>query len=322
MSVEIANRPTQATAICAAQELAQTRRELETLYAALDNVQSGLLILDGKLQAVYSNPALHRLFKTFSQQEIRSRAHTYEELLRASQAANSVDAEDYVASRLAWVRSGEGKPMDLKMSTGSVVRCHLAVLPDNGRMLIYSDVTDIVRGAEALEQLATTDGMTGIYNRRHFMTLADLEWSKASRYERPLSLLLLDIDHFKAINDTYGHQVGDEVIVRLAALATSCKRTPDLLARIGGEEFALLLPETDLEQAAIAADRLRAQVASDVLSVRDHSIRATVSIGTATRNAQTTSLSQLIAFADKALYEAKRAGRNCVRCCADEVCEA
>ena len=107
-------------------------------------------------------------------------------------------------------------------------------------------LTDIIRHAEELQLLATTDGMTGTYNRRHFMTLADLEWNKAHRYERPLSLLMLDIDHFKSINDTYGHDAGDRVIIQLANLVGSCKRAPDVLARIGGEEFALLLPEIEL----------------------------------------------------------------------------
>jgi diguanylate cyclase (GGDEF)-like protein len=181
-------------------------------------------------------------------------------------------------------------------------------------MLIYSDVTDIVRHSEELERLATTDGMTGIYNRRHFMTLADLEWNKACRYDRPLSLVLLDIDYFKSINDAYGHQAGDEVLVHLAKVAASCKRAPDILARIGGEEFALLLPETDLLQAQMAAERLRNEVATHPLATAPQAIRPTVSIGVAAKAANITTFSQLVTAADKALYEAKRAGRNRVIC--------
>ena len=248
-------------------KLAQAQRDLETLNAGLDHVHSGLLILDDKLRAVYSNPALHLMFKSFSAEEIRSGKVSYEELLRAAQAASAVDFDDYIAKRLSWVRAGDPTPMDLKMSNGTVLRCQVAVLPGAGRMLIYSDVTDIVQQAQELERLATTDGMTGIYNRRHFLTLAELEWNKACRYNRPLTLLMLDIDYFKSINDAYGHQAGDDVIVHLANLAGSCKRTTDVLARLGGEEFALMLPETDLPQAQIFAERLREEVAAHPLVV-------------------------------------------------------
>jgi diguanylate cyclase (GGDEF)-like protein len=296
-------------------ELGHAIKELRTLRAALDNVQSGLLILDGRLRAVYSNPVLHRMFKSYSQAEIRSRRISYEELLRAASTASAVQLEDYVAKRLAWVRSGKPAPMDLKMADGTVLRCHLAVLPDGGRMLIYSDVTDIVRQAEELERLATTDGMTGIYNRRHFLTLADLEWNRTYRYNRPLSFLIFDVDYFKSINDKYGHQAGDEVIIHLANVAGSCKRTPDVLARIGGEEFALLLPETDLPHAQIVAERLRREIAAHPLTMASESIPATVSIGIAARSAKMSNISELMRAADKALYEAKRAGRNRIICC-------
>ena len=171
-----------------------------------------------------------------------------------------------------------------------------------------------MRHAQELERLATTDGMTGIYNRRHFLALAELEWNKACRYNRPLTLLLLDIDYFKLINDAHGHQAGDDVIVHLANLAGSCKRATDVLARLGGEEFALLLPETDLPRAEDFAERLRDEVAAHPLVVASQPIRATVSIGVAAKSSKTSTFSELINMADKALYEAKRAGRNRVTC--------
>jgi diguanylate cyclase (GGDEF)-like protein len=295
-------------------ELARARKELRTLYAALDNVESGLLVLDSEFRAVYSNPVLHRIFKSHSPEEIRSRKPLYEELLRAAYTASAVHLDDYVATRLAWVRSGDATPMDLKMTSGTVLRCHLAVLPDGGRMLIYSDVTDIVRQAQELERLATTDGMTGIYNRRHFLALADLEWSRACRYSRPLSFLIFDIDYFKNINDTFGHHAGDEVIIHLANLAGTCKRAPDVLARIGGEEFALLLPETDLSQAQVVAERLRVEIASHPLVLASQRISTTISIGIAARTSETSGISELMTTADRALYEAKRGGRNRIMC--------
>jgi diguanylate cyclase (GGDEF)-like protein len=295
-------------------DLAQARQELRTLYAALDNVDSGLLLLDGELRALYSNRALHETFRSLSPEEIRSRNPPYVELLRQAAAALAVDLDDYVARRLAWVKSADAAPMDLRMTNGKVVRCHLAALPDGGRMLIYSDVTDLVRNAEELERLATTDGMTGIYNRRHFLTLADREWSRARRYGRPISFLMIDIDYFKSVNDTFGHLVGDRMIVHLANVARECKRDSDLLARLGGEEFAFLLPETDLDQARIMAERLHAEVASTPLMDALQPIPATVSIGVASATDSMSDLSHLMKAADQALYDAKRGGRNRVIC--------
>ncbi|MFZ5735627.1 sensor domain-containing diguanylate cyclase [Rhodopseudomonas palustris] len=295
-------------------ELAEARQALETLYAALDNVDAGLLILNEELRAVYSNPVLHVMFRANSAEEIRQNRPLYAEMLAASAQAVAVDLDDYVSRRLAWVQSGDPKPMDLAMTDGKALRCHLAVLPSGGRMLIYSDVTDIVRNAEELERLATTDGMTGVYNRRHFLTLADREWARARRYQRPMSFLMIDIDYFKAINDGFGHQVGDEMIVHLARLARDCKRDCDVLARLGGEEFALLLPETDLAQAQVVAERLRREVAANALVVASRSIPATVSIGVATALPGMDDVSELMKAADQALYDAKHAGRNRVIC--------
>ena len=289
-------------------ELGAARQELETLYAALDHVTSGLMILDAGLHAHYSNPILHQMFKVFSAEQIRHGRPFYGDLLQAAAAASAVNLEDYVARRLAWVASGDAAATDLNMSDGTVLRCQLARLPNGGRMLIYSDVTDIVRAAREMEQLATIDGMTGIYNRRHFLALADREWDRARRYGRPLSFLMIDIDYFKAINDRFGHEIGDRAILHVANLAGGCKRTSDVLARIGGEEFALLLPETEIAQAEAVAERLRCEVAKSPLAEVSHS--ATVSIGVAAADDDMQGLSDLMKKADQALYAAKRNGRN------------
>jgi diguanylate cyclase (GGDEF)-like protein len=287
-------------------ELAAARLELETLNAALDHVNSGLLILDGDMRVRYINPALHGFFNVFTAEQIRRDRPFYVDLVRAGAAVVNID--DYVARRLAWVASADPVPMDLNMANGQVYRCQLAALPGGGRMLVYSDITDIVRNAQAMEQLATIDGMTGIYNRRHFLSLADREWERARRYRRSLSLLMIDIDYFKAINDRFGHEVGDRAIVHVANLAGGCKRTSDVLARIGGEEFALLLPETEIAQAEALAERLRGEVAKCPLAEVSHS--ATVSIGVATADEEMQGISDLMKKADQALYAAKRNGRN------------
>lgn len=295
-------------------QLDAAKDELRTLYAALDNVQSGLLLLDGGLRARYGNPALHALFKNAPPQFVRETRPRYEELLRGAQNISAASQDEYVQQRLSWVKSGGPEPMDIKLSNGTVVRCHVAILPEGGRMLIYSDVTDIVRAAEELERLATIDGMTGIYNRRHFLTLADHEWFRARRYSHPLSFLMIDIDNFKNINDTFGHQAGDAVIVHLAELAAACKRDSDVLARVGGEEFALLLPETSLQQAKIVAERLRMQASQTRPPVIPADFATTISVGVATATAEMGEFPALMRAADEGLYEAKRGGRNRVVC--------
>lgn len=291
--------------------------ELATLYAALDNIESGVILLDHELRAQFINTACHRMFN--SPPQFVAGKPLFAEMLEFARrskayAISSEELAKYVSERLAWVVSGSQTPIDQRLSSGRVIRCQCAVLPAGGRMLTYSDITDIVHHAEELERLATTDGMTGIYNRRHFMTLADIEWRRSRRYRRPLSFLMIDIDYFKSINDRFGHQVGDQMIVHLTKVASVCKRDSDVLARIGGEEFGLLLPETDLAQSQLVAERLRREVAENPLVAESDRISTTISIGVATRDDTMAGTSDLMKMADRALYEAKNGGRNRVVC--------
>src|SRR5262249_49476024 len=148
----------------------------------------------------------------------------------------------------------------------------------------YCDITDLVRNAQQMEQLATIDSMTGLYNRRHFMVLAASEWSRFLRYYRSLSVLLIDIDHFKSVNDRYGHAVGDETLVHVANACLEGKRSSDIVGRLGGEEFAMLLPETDLYQARIVAERVCKSIAAMPLTTHSVHFNVSASIGFATAN--------------------------------------
>ncbi len=162
-----------------------------------------------------------------------------------------------------------------------------------------------------LEILATTDGLTALLNRRHFKSLACAEWARFQRYGRPLSLMLLDIDKFKSVNDRFGHDVGDLVIKAVAHICQSTKRQPDVLARLGGEEFVLLLPETDETSAETAAERLRKSVQDHPLTLPDGTtLQVTISVGIADAALSMSSFEVLLKRADEALYEAKRSGRN------------
>ena len=179
-------------------------------------------------------------------------------------------------------------------------------------VLMAGMLTVIGRQHGALQTLATTDALTGLMNRREIMVTGEEEVARAVRYHTPLSLMMLDIDHFKRVNDTWGHPTGDRVIQALAQAMLSVVREHDVVGRYGGEEFLILLPHTDAQAVNTVAERLRALVESNtqVLSDQGETVRFTVSIGVATQTDKAESLSRLIALADNALYQAKAEGRN------------
>lgn len=159
------------------------------------------------------------------------------------------------------------------------------------------------------EHLSRLDPLTSLYNRRAFLELAAPIWSTAVRGRRPLSLIMLDIDHFKQVNDQHGHDAGDSSLVETANLLAQACRTGDILVRWGGEEFMLLLPETDLEQACAFAERIRRSIETQRLPVSQDTIALTASFGVAEHGRQA-SLEELIREADIQLYQAKQRGRN------------
>ncbi|MFH2125766.1 MAG: diguanylate cyclase [Pseudomonadota bacterium] len=171
------------------------------------------------------------------------------------------------------------------------------------------DITERKQNEEALKRLANTDGLTGVLNRRRFMELSRQEVARSHRYGGPLSLIMLDVDHFKAVNDSYGHEVGDEVLVSLSQVCRQVLRQVDLFGRVGGEEFMALLPETGLEAAAMVAERLRNALAAQAVSASKPELRVTISLGVAQLTPETR-LSDLMRLADDAMYRAKQNGRN------------
>lgn len=169
---------------------------------------------------------------------------------------------------------------------------------------------------EALQKLAITDGLTKLYNSRHFYTQLEMEVDRSRRYYHPLALLLLDIDHFKIYNDTYGHLEGDKVLVRLGEIINSCLRTMDSAYRYGGEEFTVILPETSGNEASAVAQRIRLAVESEKFIAeigKRKATRITISAGVA-EYCQKEDLPTFIKRADKAMYASKQKGRNRVSC--------
>lgn len=172
------------------------------------------------------------------------------------------------------------------------------------------DITARKEYEKKLTELATTDALTGLPNRRHFLELSGKELKKTARYQNMLSLLMFDIDHFKKINDTYGHDGGDMVLRTVADEMRKVFRETDILGRLGGEEFAVTMPETDLVSAGQAAERFRSAMMAARIKAGIHPITLTVSVGVVDVRKDTNDISQMIKKADDLLYEAKRSGRN------------
>jgi len=169
--------------------------------------------------------------------------------------------------------------------------------------------SEAARRSAFLYELATTDEMTGLLNRRHFMASAEMEWERWQRYQRVMSLLVLDIDHFKSVNDQHGHDVGDRVIVAVARSCQDAVRKSDIAGRLGGEEFGILLLETGPADALLFAERLREVISKEVVVSSLGNISSTVSVGVSA-SPSAASVAELFKQADLALYQAKESGRN------------
>ncbi len=179
--------------------------------------------------------------------------------------------------------------------------------------LSVSDVTEVVKYEEQLVEMNRKDALTGIYNRRFFETSLQAEFKRSKRHGRALSLIMIDLDYFKRVNDLHGHQVGDDALRAFATRVQSRLRQSDLLARYGGEEFVCLLPETDGPAARDLAEELRRMTAETQWVCREVGLQLTISVGVAQSRPEMDGFETLLKKADDALYEAK-AGRNRVVC--------
>ncbi len=187
-----------------------------------------------------------------------------------------------------------------------VAACAAAIVSTFGFLLLHKERAD----HEAL-RLATMDPLTGAYNRRTFHEIAERELSRALRAGQPLSIIIVDIDHFRAINETYGNRIGDQVLQRIAALVHEALRKEDMLVRYGGEEFLVMLPDVPGPGAVVVAGRIRKSVDAAPLKVGEHELAVTVSVGVSARlDEGPESIENLLARADEALSLAKQRGRN------------
>ena len=292
--------------------------QAERLRTIVNNMAEGLLIIeaDGRIQ--FTNPACDK-YLGYQENELAGRA--------ISELLNPLVAQEYLEYFARYAASPEmahshgTREVIIRHRNGSSVCMDLTLTPMYLRQPLFigllHDITHHKQSEDALQRAAMVDPLTQIANRRHFDTFLEKEWQRSMRSGQPLSLVVLDVDHFKLYNDTLGHPAGDACLQRVAgAIASHALRPTDLAARYGGEEFVLLFAETGAETAAMMAEAIRAHIESlRIPHPRSTTSQwLTVSIGVATIHPhQLDNTESLFVAADRAMYVAKEGGRNQVR---------
>jgi len=320
-----------------ARTAAAAQTALERDIAARELTEAALMESEARFRSLFEHAAigiarisLDSHFLQINQEFCRITGYQPEELMFEDMTYSRVVCpEDFPASKALRNEMLESSIANHSLEKryvrkdGSIAWVYLStsLLCDSENRPLYfinaiQDITERKRLQAEIERQAHTDFLTGLANRRYFMEQAEIELARAIRYRSPLSITMMDIDYFKRINDTYGHKVGDTALQKLSLICQATLRESDLIARIGGEEFAILLPETDAQMAAEAVERIRESIAATDITLEDNqTFRITVSIGVVTLKEGTATLDTLLRLADAALYEAKRSGRN-------RICEA
>ena len=308
-------------------------RELHWLMHMLTHMDVGIVVFDrqGKIQVwnnfmenhsgvssteIKEDQSLFELFPVFKESWLQSKLDSA--LVLDNQVFISWEQVPHVFDFAAFrpITGGAGKMYQnititaLKDASGNATLLSL---------MVY-DVTDIAVNKLALEKInqtleitSRTDKLTGMNNRGYWQEKLIEAVNLNNRYQTPYSLIMFDIDHFKSVNDTYGHQAGDAVIRQVAAVAKECARINDITGRYGGEEFGLILPETDGQGAMVLAERLREAVEALEVHFDKQILKVTISLGIAEKSQELSTTDQWVEAADQALYLAKNEGRNCSR---------
>ncbi|MHB1183604.1 MAG: GGDEF domain-containing protein [Desulfobulbia bacterium] len=299
------------------QERLDSQRKLqeseEIFRVVFNSVQSAVILIDNHDMIRFFNPAAERIF-----------GYTCEEVLGKSLHSLVVVEEMQATARKALAEfwhTGQGPIIDTsrelvaRKKDGRIFPAEVFVARVRKNDAYWAvgavlDITDRKVKEEKLVMLATMDGLTGVFNRRHFLFLAEQEVARSKRYNKDIYFLMFDLDHFKEINDTYGHEAGDRVLQDFASICTAGLRRADIFGRMGGEEFAALVVEAKGEEALAVAERIRKNFASQSIGKDGTEKNLSVSIGISRLDPATGSLEAAYAKADKALYEAKDQGRN------------
>jgi diguanylate cyclase (GGDEF)-like protein/PAS domain S-box-containing protein len=288
------------------------RRNEEQMNTILENMGAGVYIIARDMTFQYVNPEACKILGKSADEIIGC---TVTDLFKPEIAAGLVKNNLSVFDKRETVTAVE----QVQFGDGEEERYFWSVkvpLFDNGDEVyallgMSTDITERKRLEDQLQKLAMMDGLTGIFNRRHFFELAEKETRRATRYNQKMGFLMLDIDHFKVVNDTYGHACGDRALQEFAKVVQGAVREADLVARYGGEEFVVALPETSLPGSGYLAERIRHAVEAIELEADDgRMVRFTTSIGGTHLLDENDDTEKALSRADKALYEAKNSGRN------------
>lgn len=270
-----------------------------------EGLKDGILVLDLENRLVDFNPVCKKIFPDILKQYIGSDISTIPG--RNHHKINEI------------LSSNTSPQADISiMEKNKILYFHLSksALFDEenkkiGTIITFNDITLQKNMMIKLEKMASLDELTNIYNRRYLISLLGIEVAKTKRMDRPISILLIDLDHFKAVNDKYGHSCGDKVLKAFVRIVKENIRNIDIFGRYGGEEFVIILPETGPKTAFAIAERIRENICSNPLAIDDKQINLTISVGIfgAAEN-RSLSVDKILDFADKALYKAKNMGRN------------
>lgn len=266
-------------------------------FLLLDMVEQPVMVLNAQTRVLFANQVTEKLFEKSCVDCLMS------------QLIQLADGQAFSFSPALLRRKQPLRCVYRKGRNRRFLDVHIRLYRGEAYVVTFIDVTSFVRREQALMEEASVDSLTGIYNRRRFMTLFDKELSRADRRDDDVSFLMFDIDHFKRVNDSYGHAVGDEVLREISRVARKELREVDTFGRLGGEEFGVILPGADLRKAHVVAERLRVAVKNRIIVADEEMLNVTISVGVVSCRGKAEK-EQLFKLADEALYAAKNNGRD------------
>lgn len=297
------------TDITIEKKLRDLNLEQKTLLdTVLNSIPAYVYIKDEERRFLYANAKLSTLFKL----PVTDIIGQLETAILPPDIASHFHESDAEVFKTNSVQRIEETATDNVGSTSHYLSVKAPITINNKSALIgfSTDVTELYELKDRFQQQANTDYLTNLYNRRYFIEQAEREFTRSQRHDLPLALLSIDIDHFKRLNDNYGHPFGDKILIDISELLLQGTRREDVVARIGGEEFAIMLPNTTQEKGILLAERIQKSLQNHNFSATSDDLKVTVSIGITVLSGTDSCFDELLLRVDKALYKAKNKGRN------------